>query len=59
MSRSKNSTRGSRKGKVWSMSQSDRQIEHQRRRAKLKRQTVGEETKTERPHERWDKWSWD
>lgn len=41
------------------MSKGDRRIEHQRRRAKLKRQPLGEETKTERVHERWDKWSWD
>lgn len=34
-------------------------IEHKRRRARLKRQHEGEETKTERCYERWDKWSWD
>lgn len=61
VSRSKNTRLGHKKGgSCWrDLSASDRQIEHQRRRAKLKRQTLGEETKTERVYERWDKWNWD
>lgn len=60
MSRSENSRRGKKFKNFWrELSAGDRQIEHQRRRAKLKRQVLGEETKTERVHERWDKWNWD
>lgn len=41
------------------MTQFDRRIEHQRRRARLKREPLDQAAKTERFHERWDKWNWD
>lgn len=37
----------------------DRRIEHKRRRARLKREPLGSESKAERCYERWDKWNWD
>jgi len=60
MSRSRNSRRGRKCNRpISGLTKLDRAIEHGRRRAALKREAPGDETKVERHHERWDKWNWD